>query len=243
MTTAASFATATSDPKISPDFSHGDFTSASAAAFSSGLFAAFLPPIPSVTWLGSIRVSRVAGHRARSRGTGRAPGAQGAPPAHAPPARDRFKRSQPRPAPFLISANPRPACYNSSGGNVPLPQGAGEERQRLGTVGENRVGNGASPPPHLLVSRFFPSRPLFFSLHRVPSGCGAAASRRPSPFPGAPPEGRGGEGALPARWAVGGVAGAAKVRARCRCCTRPSRGGQGRVGPAPLLFSLCPLQL
>lgn len=76
--TAASFSPATPDPKTSPDFSHDDFTSVSAAAFRSDLFAAHLSPVPSVPSLVSISISRI---------PGRAFGVWGALPGRAPPRR------------------------------------------------------------------------------------------------------------------------------------------------------------
>lgn len=229
MTIATRFSPATPDPKISPDFSHDDFTSVSAAAFRSGLFAAFLLPVPSVPSLGSISVPGVAGHRARSRGTGRAPGTR------APPPGTTLNGRSLAPPLFLISANPRPACCNSRGGSVPLPQEAGEQRQRLRAVGENRVENGAHSPSHLVVSRFFRYCPLVSSLHRVPSGSAAAASRRPPLFPVRLPRGGAGRGLCPRGGRGSGSASCQGARAPPPLHPPlPRRAGTGRSWSAPL---------
>lgn len=238
MTIATRFSPATPDPKISPDFSHDDFTSVSAAAFRSGLFAAFLLPVPSVPSLGSISVPGVAGHRARSRGTGRAPGRR------APPPGTTLNGRSLAPPLFLISANPRPACCNSRGGSVPLPQEAGEQRQRLRAVGENRWGMA----PILRHTCWFPVSFAIVPLSPLSTACPAALQ---PPLPAGLPfsqcasrgAGRGGGFARAVGGAAAAAARAAKVRARHHRCTRPSRGGQGRAGPGPLLCSLSPLWL
>lgn len=192
------------------------FTGVSAASFRCDLFAACsrCPPGPSP---GSTSAPRV-------------PGA-----ARAPPPGGALNGRSLAPPLFLISANPRPASCNSSGGSVPLPQGAGEERESLGAFGGER--RGAWCP--------FSATPVAFALSSPSCSCPRSPprvrrlwSRRFSPLlpfsPVGRPKGRAGKGGS-AR-AVGGAAAAraAKVRARRGGCSRPSRGGQGRAGPAPL---------
>lgn len=231
MTIATRFSPATPDPKYLRTF----LMTTLQASLRPLLDLVYLPP-SSRRFLRCHRLAPSASPV--SRDTGRALGAQGAPPAHAPPPPGTTLNGRSLAPPlFLISANPRPACCNSRGGSVPLPHEAGEQRQRLRAVGENRVGNGAHSPSHVLVSRFFRYCPLVSSLHRVPSGSAAAASRRPPLFPVRLPRGGAGRGLCPRGGRGSGRGSASCQRARAPPPLHPPlprRAGTGRSRSAPL---------